>query len=57
MGEPGWEGSRDPPLTVMRGKIEDEWLKESLVGRGGEAYWILPIVLVKQESELELVEC
>lgn len=28
-------------------KIEDEWLKESLVGRGGESHWILPIVLVK----------
>lgn len=43
----GWEGSEDTPFIVMRGKIEDEWLKESVVGRGGESHWVLPIVLVK----------
>ena len=43
----GWEGSKDTPSTVGRRKAEDEWVRESLVGRGGGSHWILPIFSVK----------
>lgn len=42
----GWEGSKDTPSTVARGKAEDERVRESLVGRGG-SHRILPIFSVK----------